>query len=138
MAGGHTNMSTFCHQYSWIQNKEIQHFQRIYMFLFKKIFYNIHHCQEALDPDTRMCLNTIWKTMVTMYYLPFITFTPYYINFHFRLQLHNTVRLCKHYSWKVTAVYEICWVHSRIYLANWILSITFWSVIFFQLLYCSI
>lgn len=70
--------------------------------------------------------------------ISYLSLHLHYINFHFRLQLHNTVHLCKHYNWKITAVFEICWVCSRIDLANWILYITFWSVIFLQLLYCSI
>lgn len=57
VAGGYTNT---CNVTSIIQEytEQRQHFQGIYIILFKKIIYNIHHCQEALDPNIRMCLNT--------------------------------------------------------------------------------
>lgn len=85
VAGGYTNT---CNVTSIIQEytEQRQHFQGIYIILFKKIIYNIHHSRSTRSKHKNVLKYPgLSGNKVTIYCLSFKTFTQYFISdFNYR------------------------------------------------------
>lgn len=79
VAGGYTNT---CNVTSIIQEytEQRQHFQGIYIILFKKIIYNIHHSSTRSKYKNVLKYPKLSGNKVTIYCLSFKTSTQYFIS----------------------------------------------------------